>query len=136
MADDVWGSCPECGDPIKPDLDQCKGCGFPLRPSKKAVPAPAPSAPPPPPTPQESRSKGMTSRRGKRKTRGRPLLQPAEEPPTAMMFAIVGLLVPLFAILALAQSRPGTAARRLAWIGIAVGIGVMILTVSLATHRS
>jgi hypothetical protein len=53
-----------------------------------------------------------------------------------MLFAIVGLIVPLFAILALAQSKPGTPARRLAWIGIAVAIAVMILTVSVATHRS
>jgi hypothetical protein len=78
----------------------------------------------------------MTSRRGRRKTKGRPLLQPAEESPAAMLFAIVGLVVPLFALLALAQSKPGTPARRLAWIGIAVAVVLLILTVSVATHRS
>ena len=52
-----------------------------------------------------------------------------------MMCAVVGLLVPLFAFLALAQSRRGSPARRLAWIGIGVWILLVIVTVGVA-HKS
>jgi hypothetical protein len=47
-----------------------------------------------------------------------------------MMFAVVGLLVPLFAIIALAQSKRGTPARRLAWIGIALWIAGVLFIVT------
>jgi hypothetical protein len=60
------------------------------------------------------------------------LLAPAEEPPAAMMFAVVGLVVPIFALIALAQSRRGGAARRLAWIGIGLWIGGMIFIATVA----
>ena len=125
----AWGACPECKGPISATQETCKECGFPLRPSKRPVPAPAA---PPPALPPASPARGTTSVRKRKRAKGRPLLQPAEEPPAAMMFAVVGLLVPLFALLALAQSRRGSAARRLAWIGIALWIAVMILTVSVA----
>jgi hypothetical protein len=49
-----------------------------------------------------------------------------------MMFAVVGLLVPLFALIALAQSKRGTPARRLAWIGIALWIAGVIFIVTRA----
>lgn len=114
----VWGSCPECKGAITSEQESCRGCGFPLRAPKNA---PAPAPPPPAASPQ----RGTTGRKKKRRKAG-PLLEPGEEPPSAKMFAIAGLIVPLFAFLALAQSRKGGGARKLAWVGIALWIAATI----------
>jgi len=121
----IWGKCPECKGVIKPEQESCKECGFPLKPTKRSIPAPVSPSP-------ASPRKGTTGVRKRKRPKGRPLLQPGEESPAAMMFAVVGLLVPLFALIALAQSKRGTPARRLAWIGIALWIAGVIFIVTRA----
>jgi hypothetical protein len=116
----IWGKCPECKGVITPAQDSCRECGFPLRPTKRSVSGPA--AP----------SRKTTGVRKRKRPKGKPLLEPAEEPPAAMMFAVVGLIVPIFALIALAQSRRGTSARRLAWIGIGLWIAGMVFIASVA----
>jgi hypothetical protein len=111
----IWGKCPECKGVITPTQESCKECGFPLRPTKRSVASPA------------SPSKGATGGRKRKRPRGRPLLEPAEEPQTALIFAVIGLVFPVFAFLALSRSRPGSGARRLAWIGIALWIPGILL---------
>src|SRR6185503_10004282 len=110
-------SCPECKGQVSDGAAECPHCGHPIGSAWGACPE----------------CKGPISATQETcKECGFPLRQPAEEPPAAMMFAVVGLLVPLFALLALAQSRRGSAARRLAWIGIALWIAGMIFVVAVA----
>lgn len=115
----AWGSCPECKGAITSEQDACKECGFPLRAPKQA---PAP----PPPVKVE---RGTTSRSRRRRKTG-PLLEPAEEPPGTMLFAVFGLFVPVLAFVALALSRKGSRAYKLAWVGIALWIAGTLLLFS------
>jgi hypothetical protein len=119
-AEAAWGSCPECDAAITESMAFCKACGFPLKPVQKTSTAPPPPAPPP------ARSARTTTRMRKRRRggKGKALLEPGEEAPGAMLFAVFGLVVPILAFLALALSRRGSSAYRLAW----AGIGLWILT--------
>jgi len=124
-AEGVWGTCPECDASIAETMASCKGCGFPLKPVPQAS---APVAAPVRPTTRSIGPKGRHRRGGK----GKPLLEPGEEPPSAMIFAVLGLFVPILAIIGLAQSRRGSGAYILSWIDI----GLWILSVLFLVSRA
>lgn len=124
----AWGSCPECKATITPELASCKGCGFPL----KAKPAPPP-APPAAATPARSTTRTRKHRRG---GRGKPILEPGEEPPSAMLFAVFGLIVQILAFIGLAQSKRGSGAYLLSWIGIGLWIVGALLIASGVLSRA
>ena len=122
----AWGSCPECDSAISEAMAFCKGCGFPLKPVQKAAAVTAtPTATPVRPT---TRSIGRMRRR--RGGKGKPLLEPGEEPPSAMIFAVLGLFVPILAIIGLAQSRRGSGAYILSWIDIGLWISSVLVLAS------
>lgn len=120
-----WGKCPECKAAITAEQAACKECGFPL----KVKPAP-----PPPPQPVAPASPGRTTTRATTRTRkGRKASRgPAahEEPSSAMVFAILGLFIPILAIIGVSQSRRGSTAYVLSWIGIALWIGNVLFLAS------
>ena len=127
-----WGSCPECKGAIAAEQAVCKECGFPL----KAVPkvsGPVPVSAPPPAKPSRSTTR-MIGRKGRRRRggKGRPLLEPGEEPPSAMIFAVLGLFVPILAIIGLVQSKRGSGANILSWIDLALWITSVLFFVSRA----
>lgn len=117
----AWGACPECKGPITPEQDSCKGCGFPLRPPKNAAPPPAPAA---------ASTRGMTGRRSKKRIQTRVRIEEAPEPPSAIIFAALGLVIPILAIIGLAQSRRGSTAYILSWVAIALWIANVIFLAS------
>jgi hypothetical protein len=123
---DPWGRCPECKAEIRAEQAACKGCGFPLKPQN---PPPQPAAPPPV-SPSRATTRTRKRRRG---DKGRPLLEPAEEPPAALMFAFFGLVVPILAFLGLALSHRGSKAYTLSWVGIGLFIATVLFILFMAT---
>jgi hypothetical protein len=79
-----------------------------------------------------STSKGTTGIRQRRRPKGKPILEPGEEPPAALIFAILGLFVPILALVGLAQSKRGSAAYILSWIDIGLWIASVAFIVSMA----
>ena len=128
----AWGACPECGGPITETMASCKECGFPLKAVQK-VSGPVPVSAPPPAKPSRSTTR-MIGRKGRRRRggKGRPLLEPGEEPPSAMIFAVLGLFVPILAIIGLVQSKRGSGANILSWIDLALWITSVLFFVSRA----
>lgn len=116
-----WGSCPECKAAITAEQAACKECGFPLKARNAASPSPAP----PPPA---RAGKATTRTRKRRKARQTPA--PGGEPPSAMIFAVLGLFVPVLAIVGLVQSKRGSGAYILSWIDIALWIGSVLFLFS------
>ncbi len=100
------GSCPECGTPISDQQEFCEDCGFPLRPTKDPPKAAPQAASPPPP------------RRRRKAGRRRPMIEEEPEPGGAIVFAILGLIIPICAFIALSMSKRGTTARILSLVGI------------------
>jgi len=123
-AEGAWGSCPECDAAITETLAFCKGCGFPLKPARASAAAPPPASPVRPTTRSIPRS------RRRRGGKGRPILKPGEEPPSAMIFAVLGLFVPILAIIGLAQSKRGSGAYILSWVDLALWIGSVLVLFS------
>lgn len=120
-AEGAWGSCPECDAAITEAMAFCKGCGFPLKPVATTA-----AAAPPDPEP------AMRTRRRRRRGKGGALLDPGGEPPTVTILAVLGLIIPLLAFIALAQSRRGSAAYILSWIGI--GLWILSFAALVATR--
>jgi hypothetical protein len=123
-----WGSCPECKAAITAELAACRECGFPLKP--KAAP-PSPLLPPPPPAPASSRATTRT-RKHRKASRGP---SAHDEPSEAMVFAVVGLFIPILAIFGLMQSRKGSGAYILSWIGIGLWIVNVLVIATLVVRK-
>lgn len=121
----AWGSCPECAAAITAELAACKACGFPLKP--KAVPAGPPGAAAPSP------SKATTRTRKHRK----PSRSPGApgEPTEAMVFAVLGLFIPILAVFGLMQSRKGSGAYLLSWVGIGLWIVNALVILTLVARK-
>jgi hypothetical protein len=117
----AWGSCPECDAAITETMAFCKACGFPLKPVQKTSAAA-------PPAPAPAMRTGKRRRRGK----GGAMLEPGEEAPTVTILAVLGLIIPVLAFIALAQSRRGSAAYIMSWVGI--GLWVLSFAALIATR--
>lgn len=120
----AWGFCPECEAGITAEQATCKACGFPLKP-KPALPPGPPAAP---------ATTGATTRTRKRR-KARPSPAAHEEPSSAIVFALLGLFIPLLAVFGLVQSRKGSAACILSWVGIGLWIAGVLLIASKVALR-
>jgi len=119
----AWGSCPECEADIKPDLATCRECGFPLKPKPAGVVATSPSP-------------ARATTRTRKRRRAFPRAAAHEDAPLAMVFAILGLFMPLLAVFGLMASRKGSAARVLSWVGIGLWVVGAVLIAARVLHRT
>jgi hypothetical protein len=116
-----WGSCPECKAAIREGQSVCAECGFPLKPRGAAPAAAGVST-------KVRRNKLRRSGRGRRRV----ALEGAGESPGAMIFAILGLFVPVLAIVGLCMSKKGSGAFILSWIDI--GLWFLSIVVIFSRH--
>jgi uncharacterized membrane protein len=62
------------------------------------------------------------------------MLEEPEEPPGAIIFAILGLFIPILSIVGLMMSKRGSAARIISIIGVALFVLGLLLIVAVASR--